>query len=183
VVHTVEPRHVLAWGHSLGGAVLHAAIATWSGTDWRVPDSVVLEAPAYSEAIGFSTAMIAAFTALPDAMLNALARSLLIDDIRANDTAREQLLTFVPGRTSRLVLTMNALALANPLSRTATLPRDVLDRCRFVVAEFDRFVDHDRLIGLLDRWRVGRERRLVLARNHLLSLTSARELVRWVAEP
>jgi pimeloyl-ACP methyl ester carboxylesterase len=181
VARTVSPRHVVAWGHSLGGAVLHAATATWTDRDWPAPERLVLEAPAYPEAIGFSTAMIAAFTALPDGMLNALARALLIDDIRANETAREQSLAFVPGRTSRLVLTMNALALANPLSRTAPLSPEMLDRCRFVVAEFDRFVDHDRLIGLLDRWRVRPERRLVLPRNHLLSLTSAREMVEWVA--
>ncbi len=181
VVRTVAPRHVLAWGHSLGGAVLHAATATWSGPEWPTPDRLVLEAPAYAEAIGFSTAMITAFRALPDAMLNALARSLLIDDIRANDTARTQLVTFVPGRTSRLVLTMNALALANPLSRTAPPSDELLERSWFAVAEFDRFVDHDRLLALLDRWRVPGARRLVLPRNHLLSPTSASEMVDWVA--
>jgi hypothetical protein len=115
-------------------------------------------------------------------MLNQLARALLIDDIRANETARQQALVFVPGRTSRLVLTMNALALANPLSRTSAPPADLLRRCAFVVAEYDRLVDHDRLTALLDGWRVPPEHRLVLPRNHLLSLTCAPEMVRWVEE-
>jgi alpha-beta hydrolase superfamily lysophospholipase len=182
VARTRTPRvaHLLAWGHSLGAAVLHAATATWRGPAWPGPDQLVLEAPAFAEAIAFPPAMVAAFSALPDGMLNALARSLLIDDIRANETARRQALHFVPGRASRLVLTMNALALANPLSRTAALPADVQARCWFALGEFDRFVDYDRLAALLDEWRIARERRLVLPRNHLLSLTSAQEIVEWM---
>jgi pimeloyl-ACP methyl ester carboxylesterase len=182
IAHALAPRHLLAWGHSFGGAVLHAAMAAWSGREWPAPERLVLEAPAYREAIGFSTAMVTALSALPEGTLNALARSLLIDDIRANETARQQGLAFIPGRASRLVLTMNALALANPLSRTVPLPPEALARCRFVVAEFDRLVDHDRLVALLDGWRVRAERRLVLPRNHLLSLTSAAQVVAWLED-
>jgi hypothetical protein len=182
LARTLEPRpaHLLVWGHSLGAAALASAFADGEAGDWGIVDRLVLEAPAFSEALAFSGVTLAALTALPDGLLNQLSEALLMDDIRSSHFAAQRILPFSPGRASRAVLTMNALALANPFNRTRPPAPQVLDRTRFVLAAFDRFVDHDRLIPLLEAWRVGADRRLVLPRNHHLSLTSPREIVEWL---
>lgn len=181
VARTLRPRptHFLGWGHSLGGAALASAVA-YSGPDWAGPDQLVFEAPAFYEAIGFSRAMVAGFAAFPDGVLNALARGLLLDDIKSSEFATCVSLPFIPGRASRLVLTMNALALVNPFSATKRLAPTFLERSWFVIGDHDRLVDHDRLIAFLDTWNVAADRRLVLLRNHFLSLTSASEMVDWI---
>jgi alpha-beta hydrolase superfamily lysophospholipase len=182
LVRTLEPSPtaVLAWGHSLGAAAVLAALAYRVGSHRDCPDHVVLEAPAFAETLPFSAAMVAAFAAFPGGVLNLLARSFLLDDIRSSRFAQSQGVHFIPGRTSRLVLTMNALAHANPLSRTPAPVRAKLDRRRFVIARFDRLVEHDRLVALLDRWRVPKAHRLVLARNHLTALTASHEMLEWL---
>jgi pimeloyl-ACP methyl ester carboxylesterase len=174
-----RPTHVLAWGHSLGGAAL-AAAAGYVGDGWRGPDRLVFEAPAFSEAIAFSGSLIAGFSTAPATILDTLARAFLKDDIRSSDFARRQGASLVPGRTSRAVFNMNVLALTNPFSRTTQPSSSLLERSYFVLGDIDRLVDHDRLVDLLDRWGVACDHRLTLPRNHFLSLTSPKEMVDWV---
>ena len=124
--------------------------------------------------------MIATFATFPNGVLDVLARGFLMDDLRSSEFAERQCLPFVPGRTSRAVFTMNVLALVNPLSRTPRPSRAVLARSRFIAGEFDRLVDPRLLMRLLDSWDVPTTQRLLLPRNHLLSLTSARQMLEWV---
>jgi hypothetical protein len=175
-----EPTEMVAWGHSLGGAALACALVEHAGPEWRGPDRVVFEAPAFAEAIAFPGSMVAAFVAAPTFVLDSLARALLLDDLESSEFARRQGLPLVPGRTSRAVFTMNVLALTHPLARTTPLPPEWLPKSWFVIGSMDRFVHAERLGRLLDAWHVDAERRLVLPRNHLLALTAAREMVGWL---
>lgn len=175
-----RPGTLLAWGHSLGAAALLSGIAAHVGREWPGPDRLVLEAPAFPEAIAFPASMVAAFSAAPTFVLDSLARALLLDDLQSSDFARRQGTPLVPGRTNRAVFTMNVLSITHPFARTACPSAEWLERAWFVVGTIDRLVDPDRLSRLLDEWRVAPARRLLLARNHLLSLTAAREIVRWI---
>jgi hypothetical protein len=174
------PRHMLAWGHSLGAVALANAIGSFAGRDWRGADALVFEAPAFGEALAFPPSILALFTALPAFMLDTFVRAFLLDDLHSSPFARRQGVPFVPGRASRLMLTLNLAGLAHPLNRTPELPRAFRDRCRFIVGEFDRLVDHDRLVRLLDGWGTPPEQRLVLPRNHLLSLTCSGRMLQWL---
>jgi len=174
------PTHVLAWGHSLGGVVLGTAVTSFPDSAIARADRLVFEAPAFGEALAWPLTTVAVLAALPDGVLNTLARGMLLDDIRTSPLAAAQGSSFLPGRASRLLLTMNVLALCNPLAQALRLAREALAKSWFVLGEFDRLVDHDRLVGLLDRWGVAAERRLVLPRNHLLALTVPREMLDWV---
>jgi hypothetical protein len=144
------------------------------------PDRLVFEAPAFRETLAFTSTTVAAFSTLPNAVLNLLARSFLMDDLRTSEVAATLAQAFVPGRTSRAVFNMNVLALVNPLNRAPIASAELLDKSWFVGGEFDRLIDHDHLTALLDRWQVRAERRLVLPRNHLLAVTSPREILDWL---
>jgi len=183
LVRTLDPppRRLLAWGHSLGAVALAAGITAWHGAGSPDVHQLVFEAPSFPEAVAFSGPAIALITALPDSVAGPFARALLMDDLASSRFAAQQALPLVPGRTSRLMLNMHALALANPLSRTVPPPPDVLKRSWFVIGRFDRLVDHGRLVGLLDTWQVTAQRRLLLPRNHWLSLTCPREILAWLA--
>jgi pimeloyl-ACP methyl ester carboxylesterase len=185
VARTLSPRptELLAWGHSLGGAALASAIASYVSPEWPGPSRLVFEAPAFSEAIAFSGLAIAGYSAAPDGLLDMLARAFLMDDLRSSEFAERQSLPLVPGRTSRAVFTMNVLALTNPLTRTPAPGPEWLERSWFILGQHDRLVDYRALCRLLDGWRVRSDRRLVLPRNHLLSLTSAREMAEWITAP
>jgi hypothetical protein len=174
------PGGLLAWGHSLGAVALAKAVTGWAGSRWAGPDRLVFEAPAFGEAIAFPGSIIAAFSVFPTGVLDVLARGFLMDDLRSSGFAERQSLPFVPGRTSRVVFTMNVLALVNPLSHTPRLPPPAFDRSRFIIAKFDRLVDSDSLNRLLDSWGVASDQRLVLPRNHLLSLTSPGQMMEWL---
>ena len=182
VADTLDPRpsHVLAWGHSLGAATLATAVATHIGSEWSGPDRLVFEAPAFAEAIAFSGSIVAGFSAIPSALLDRLGQAFLMDDLRSSEFALRQGSPLVPGRTSRAVFNLNVIALTHPLACTPHLSSELLEKSWFVIGAMDRLVDAERLSGLLDERRVAPGRRLVLQRNHLLSLTAASEMVEWI---
>ena len=180
---TLGPQTTLTWGHSLGAAALTIALCAYrNGDGSAIADRVVLEAPAFSQALALSGGWMTLFTVFPATLLNLLGGAMFVDDIRSSEFARRQCIPFVPGRSNRLLLTLNALALANPLSGTSRPAPDVLARCWFLIGEFDRLIDYDRLVRLLDDWHVAPERRLALQRNHFLSLTCPAAIVRWLED-
>lgn len=176
----LQPQRMIAWGHSLGARAFLEATPLWPRFGWTGPDEVVLEAPPFREALRLSGATMASFAFLPNQIIDDLARTGFLDDLATNAFAREQCLPIVPGRTSRLVFLANGASLVNPLAADPTPSSEWLRRLRVIAGTRDRLLDSDRLVALLDAWGLDPERRLILPRNHFLSLNSAPEIAEWV---
>lgn len=177
---TTKPGHTLAWGHSMGGAILAAMVADERIEHRPTPDRLVFEAPAFGECLTPFSGVIAGSSLVPDDVVDKFARILLMDDLYGNVYTQTQFSTCVPGHTSRTVFNMNVLALINPLNRFPKHTQHWLTHSRFLIGRFDRLVDAEKLVALLDSKNVPKSHRLVLLKNHLLSLSSAEEMVEWL---
>lgn len=175
------PAQTLAWGHSMGGAILSNALADLAAAKQNAGVQLaVLEAPAFAESISVLGPMITPVTLMPDDLLNRVTRTLLIDDCDASETTRFLLANIVPGRCSRAIFNLNLLAILNPLNRFPKLTDSLASRLRFVIGRYDRLVEGARLQALAEKIGVPPNHILELPRNHFLALSSAPEICSWL---